>query len=131
MCSPPRRRSCLVDRPFMSSSSMSLRASKRLVQLFERELRDFSTEDGRTPSGGKKPPRVSGELDEQVVEFAAEVRTNGSTPEQMLVELKTLLSRVAPEVSTSQRNALVSTVTGRAIDAFFKPSPDEDGKKQR
>jgi len=106
---------------------MSSRASKRLVQLFERELRDFSTEDGRTPSGTKKPPRVSGDLDEQVVEFAAEVRTNGSTPEQMLVELKALLSRVAPEVSTSQRNALVSTVTGRAIDAFFKPS--EDGKK--
>ena len=110
---------------------MSSRASKRLVQLFERELRDFSTEDTRTPSGPKKPPRVSGDLDEQVVEFAAEVRTNGSTPEQMLVELKTLLSHVAPEVSTSQRNALVCTVTGRAIDAFFKPSSDSNASGDR
>jgi hypothetical protein len=107
---------------------MSSRATTRLVQLFERELRDFST-DGTNPSGPKKPPRVSGELDEQVVEFAAEVRTSGSTPEQMLVELKAMLSNVAPEVSSSQRNALVSTVTGRAIDAFFKPG--SDGKKNK
>jgi hypothetical protein len=106
---------------------MSSRASQRLVQLFERELRDFSAEDGKSASAAKKSKRVSGELDEQVVEFAAEVRTSGSTPEQMLVELKTLLARVAPEVPSSQRNALVSTVTGRAIDAFF--SPTGDGKK--
>ena len=112
---------------------MSSRASQRLVQLFERELRDFSAEDGKSASVAKKSRRVSGELDEQVVEFAAEVRTGGSTPEQMLVELKTLLSRVAPEVPSSQRNALVSTVTGRAIDAFFSSSSDGNrgGKKSK
>lgn len=113
---------------------MSSRASQRLVQLFERELRDFSAEDGKSASVTKKTRRVSGELDEQVTEFAAEVRTSGSTPEQMLVELKTLLARVAPEVPSSQRNVLVSTVTGRAIDAFFSPSSDGskgDGKKSK
>ena len=110
---------------------MSSRASQRLVQLFERELRDFSAEDGKSASAAKKTRRVSGELDEQVVECAAEVRTSGSTPEQMLVELKTLLARVAPEVPSSQRNALVSTVTGRAIDAFFSSTSDGDGKKSK
>jgi hypothetical protein len=98
----------------------SPRATKRLVQLFEQELREFDAGDGPTkPAPKASKPRVSRELDQQVVEFAAEVRTNGSTPEQMLVELKALLSRVAPEVPSSQRSALVASVTGRAIDAFF------------
>ena len=113
---------------------MSSRASQRLVQLFEQELRDYSAEDRKATPATKKPGRVSGELDEQVVEFAAEVRTSGSTPEQMLVELKALLARVAPEVPSSQRNALVSTVTGRAIDAFFNSSSSDgksDGKKKK
>jgi hypothetical protein len=97
------------------------RASIRLVQLFERELRQFDAGDGVSkPTVKVSKPRVSGELDQQVVEFADEIRTSGSTPEQMLVELKSLLSNAAPEVSTSQRAALVATVTGRAIMAFFK-----------
>jgi hypothetical protein len=94
------------------------------VQLFERELRDLdSGKFPETPPPRGKKARVSGELDKQVVEFAAEIRKNGSTPEQMLVELKALLARVAPEVPGSQRNALVATVTGRAIDAFFDGKP--------
>lgn len=97
---------------------MSPPASKRLIQLFERELRDH-TEEASPSASSRRPPRVSGELDRQVVEFAARVRTSGSTPEQMLVELKKLLSGAAPEVPTSERSALVSSVTGRAIDAFF------------
>jgi hypothetical protein len=97
------------------------RASIRLVQLFERELRQFDAGDGvNKPTAKVSKPRVSGELDEQVVEFADEIRTSGSTPEQMLVELKSLLSSAAPEIPTSQRAALVATVTGRAIMAFFK-----------
>lgn len=99
------------------------RASTRLVQLFERELREFDAGDGASkPAPKPAKPRVSGELDEQVVEFAAETRTSGSTPEQMLVELKSLLSRAAPEVPSSQRARLVATVTGRAINAFFEGS---------
>ena len=100
---------------------MSLPASKRLIELFERELREHTAAVARTIAS-RRPPRVSGELDRQVVEFAAQVRTSGSTPEQMLVELKKLLSDVAPEVPSSERNALVSSVTGRAIDAFFGAS---------
>jgi hypothetical protein len=104
------------------------RSTKRLVQLFERELRDFDI-DAPDPSETKKPKhRVSVELDQQVVEFAAEVRTSGSTPEQMLVELKAALSRVAPEVPASQRSALVASVTGRAINAFFGGEPPKKTK---
>ena len=97
---------------------MSPPAATRLVQLFERELRILTT---REPvAAPRRALRVSGELDRQVVEFAAQVRTSGSTPEQMLVELKSLLSRAAPEVPGSQRNEFLATVTGRAIDAFFR-----------
>jgi hypothetical protein len=110
----------------------SPRTSTRLVQLFEQELREFDAGDGASkPTPKPAKPRVSGELDHQVSEFAVEIRTSGSTPEQMLVELNSLLSRAAPEVPGSQRAALVATVTGRAINAFFdgdgKPS-DGDGK---
>src|SRR5687767_9052672 len=98
---------------------MTSQPSKRLVQLFERELRDFSTQLTTGIPADKRQRRVSRELEQQVVEFAAQVRTTGSTPEQMLVELKTLLSSVAPEVPNSQRSELVSSLTGRAIDAFF------------
>jgi hypothetical protein len=55
-----------------------------------------------------------------VVEFVVEERKEGRTPEQMLVELKALLARAAPEIPTSGRNELVATVTGRAINAFFE-----------
>jgi hypothetical protein len=97
---------------------MSDSTSKRLIQPFERELRQLdAVRLDRTLAD--RSPRVSQELDQQVVEFASEIRSIGSTPEQMLVELKTLLSSVAPEVPGSQRNVLVSTVTGRAIDAFY------------
>lgn len=54
------------------------------------------------------------------MEFASQVRTSGSTPEQMLVELKSLLAAAAPEVPGSQRSALLSRLTGRAINAFFE-----------
>jgi hypothetical protein len=97
------------------------RSTKRLVQLFERDLRGLEPEDEPDPTQPKKR-RVSDELEETVVKFAAEVRTSGSTPEQMLVELKQALSRAAPEVPTSQRNVLVARVTGRAINAFFDSS---------
>jgi hypothetical protein len=96
------------------------RSSTRLVQLFERELRDFSATVSHSPEPKKPARRVSQELDEQVVQFASEVRTSGSTPEQMLVELKSLLATVAPEVPGSQRSALLSRLTGRAINAFFE-----------
>ena len=97
---------------------MSSPASKRLLQLFERELRDYSAE--RSPVAAAKGPRaVSRELHGQVVEFAAQVRTSGSTPEQMLVDLKALLAQAAPEVPSSERSYLLSSITGRAIDAFF------------
>ena len=102
---------------------MAARSTKRLVQLFERELREFDIDAPEAPELKKPKRRVSRDLDQQVVEFAAEVRTGGSTPEQMLVELKALLSTAAPEVPGSQRNALVASVTGRAINAFF----DRDG----
>ena len=95
------------------------RPSQRLAQLFERELRDFERIEMDAKASAR---RVSRELDAQVVEFAAEVRTSGSTPEQMLVELKKVLATVAPEVSSSKRMEFVRTVTGRAIDAFFRSS---------
>jgi len=101
---------------------MPHRSSQRLVQLFERELRDFEQVEDAKPTPQR---RVSRDLDQQVVEFAAQVRTSGSTPEQMLVELKKLLSTVAPEVSSSKRSVLVATVTGRAIDAFFGPAKSQ------
>lgn len=96
---------------------MFSRATQRLVQLFEQELREL---DARIGDGGKqKPIRVSRELNQQVVEFVSEVRTQGSTPERMLVDLKSALSRAAPDVPTSQRNMLVAELTGCAITAFF------------
>jgi hypothetical protein len=105
---------------------MSLESTKRLVQLFERELRDSDLREHETKPTSRNR-RVSRELDQQVVEFAAKVRTSGSTPEQMLKELKTALGHAAPEVPSSQRSALVATVTGRAIDAFFEGPPKKDG----
>jgi hypothetical protein len=102
---------------------MSTNSTKRLVQLFERELRDLDLNETETKPTSRKR-RVSVELDQQVTEFAAQVRTSGSTPEQMLKELKGLLGHVAPEVPSSQRNAFVATVTGRAIDAFFDGTPE-------
>jgi hypothetical protein len=97
------------------------RTTKRLVQLFERDLREYDASLAKT-SQPKATPRVSRELEQQVAEFVAATRTSGGTPEQMLVELKSLLSRVAPDVSSSERNALVATLTGRAIDVFFGAS---------
>jgi hypothetical protein len=102
---------------------MAPRTSERLVQLFERDLREYDARDfpSRTIAPPpKRAPRVSDELVKQVIEFADETRTSGVTPEQMLVELKTILSTVAPDVPSSERNALVASLTGRAIDAFFK-----------
>ena len=108
---------------------MVIRQSERLVQLFEQELRAFENgESGDAPASKSKKRRVSGELDQHVVEFASEGRKSGSTPEQMLVELKSILSGVAPEVRTSQRSAFVATVTGRAIDAFFSGASDGNSR---
>lgn len=98
----------------------SSRSSERLVRLFEQELRALDS-DIRLPSEAAAPRRrVSRELEVQVAEFVAEERMDGRSPEQMLVELKALLARVAPEVPGSQRNALLASVTGRAITAFFQ-----------
>ena len=100
---------------------MAPRISERLVQLFERELREYDTREFVVKTAQKRVmPRVSDDLVQQVVEFADETRKSGVTPEQMLVELKAMLSTVAPDVSSSERSALVATVTGRAIDAFFR-----------
>jgi hypothetical protein len=98
-------------------------SSERLIELFERDLRDTGLDESKRHVSRKAPsPRVSHELDQQVVAFASEIRTTGSTPEQMLVQLKRLLTRAAPEVSSSERNAFLASVTRRAIDAFFGPS---------
>ena len=96
------------------------RSSERLVSLFEQELRAFVSEPPSNADVGAPRRRVSRELEVQVTEFVAEERSEGRTPEQMLVELKALLARVAPEVPGSQRNALLASVTGRAINAFFQ-----------
>ena len=104
---------------------MAPRTSKRLVQLFERELREYDARDlslKTLPYVRRTKPRVSEELVEQVIEFADETRTIGVTPERMLVELKAILSTVAPDVPSSERHALVASLTGRAIDAFFRKS---------
>ena len=97
---------------------MASPSTKKLLQLFERELRDL---DSRVTdiAPRKRAVRISRELDQQVVAFASEVRTHGSTPEQMLVDLKSMLSQAAPDIPTAQRNVLVAELTGRAIDAFF------------
>jgi hypothetical protein len=104
---------------------ITLPATQRLIQVFERELRERNAADG-TRDESKRRKRVSGELDREVIEFVAQVRTTGRSPEQMLVELKGLLSRVAPEVSSSHRNELMSSVTGRAIDVFFGKSAESN-----
>lgn len=96
------------------------RSSERLVSLFEKELRAFESETPSSVDMGAPRRRVSRELEVQVTEFVAEERKEGRTPEQMLVELKAMLARVAPEVPGSQRNALLASVTGRAINAFFQ-----------
>jgi len=87
--------------------------------LFERELRalDLRVSDN---ASRRSTLRISRELDRQVVEYAGEVRTNGLTPEQMLVELKAALAKVALDIPSTQRNVLVAELTGRAIDAFFR-----------
>lgn len=95
-------------------------ASKRLLDLFERELRKSSSDRSSATPPPRRPRALSVELDRQVVEFAAQVRTSGCTPEQMLIDLKALLSGAAPEVPTSERSAFVSSVTGRAIASFFE-----------
>lgn len=95
-------------------------SSARLVRLFEQELRAFESETPSSAELGTPRRRVSRELEVQVAEFVDEERREGRTPEQMLVELKALLARVAPEVPGSQRNALLASVTGRAINAFFQ-----------
>lgn len=102
---------------------MSSPATHRLVQLFEQELRELDAGIGEPTK--RKPIRVSRDLNRQVVEYVSEVRTQGSTPERMLVELKAALNRAAPDVPTSQRNALLAELTGRAITAFFR----RDGPK--
>ena len=96
------------------------RSSDHLVRLFEEELRAFDSGRGLPPEVEAPRRRVSRELEVQVAQFVAEERKEGRTPEQMLIELKALLSRVAPEVPGSQRNALLASVTGRAINAFFQ-----------
>ncbi len=96
------------------------RSSDRLMLLFEQELRAFDSASRFTADVTAPRRRVSRELEVQVVQFVAEERSEGRTPEQMLIELKALLARVAPEVPGSQRNALLASVTGRAITAFFQ-----------
>jgi len=96
----------------------------QLVQLFERALRDLE-KDTIGVSDSRKRRKVDRELDEEIVRFAQQVRLRGSTPEQMLVELKKVLASAAPEIPGSQRQTLVATITGRAIDAYF----DGTGKK--
>lgn len=64
---------------------------------------------------------MSRELEQEVVAFVTQERTVGSTPEQMLVELKGLLSQAAVDVPANQRKALLATITGRAINLFFDP----------
>jgi hypothetical protein len=96
------------------------RSSDRLVRLFEQELRAFDSDTSLTSEAIAPRRRVSRELDVQVAEFVAEERKGGRTPEQMLIELKTLLARVAPEVPGSRRHAFLASVTGRAINAFFQ-----------
>jgi hypothetical protein len=95
-------------------------SSDRLIRLFEQELRAFDSDTVVAPEIVVPRRRVSRELDVQVAEFVAEEQKEGRTPEQMLIELKTLLARVAPEVPGSQRKALLASVTGRAINAFFQ-----------
>jgi len=92
-------------------------AATRLVQLFERELRILST---REPIAARQRElRMSNELERQIAEFVSAERSSGSTPERMLVDLKALLARVAPDVPRTDRMALIATLTGRAIDAFY------------
>ncbi|HJQ21832.1 MAG TPA: hypothetical protein VJ867_15890 [Gemmatimonadaceae bacterium] len=99
---------------------MSTRCDPKLLELFEQELRALDARFTETSARRRRvPPRVSRELDQRIVQFAAEERTQGSTPEQMLVELKAALANAAPDVPTAQRNVLVAALTGRAIDAFY------------
>lgn len=99
---------------------MSVPSPERLAQLFERELRRLEpVSRADSPPPRHQTPRVSQELEAQVAEFAAETRSRGATPEQMLVQLKQALASVAPDVPRSRRTELVSQVTGRAINAFF------------
>lgn len=103
---------------------MASNPNDRLVRLFERDLRvdDVDEIEDVAAAEPARTPRVSQELEAQVAEFASETRTSGGTPEQMLVRLKNLLLRAAPDVPGSRRSALVSKLTGRAIDAFFRRS---------
>lgn len=96
------------------------RSSDRLVRLFEQELRAVDSRPSVASEIASPRHRVSRELEVQVAEFVAEEQKEGRTPEQMLIELKALLARVAPEVPGSQRSALLASVTGRAINAFFQ-----------
>jgi len=94
-------------------------STDQIVQLFERELRAL---DGHPDDLPPRRPgvRISQELHNQVVQYAGDVRTRGRTPEQMLVELKTMLTQAAPEVGSTSRGALLAELTGRAIQAFFR-----------
>jgi hypothetical protein len=110
------------------------RSSDRLIRLFEQELRAFESDTRFASEVAAPRRRVSRELEVQVAEFVAEEQKDGRTPEQMLIELKALLARVAPEVPGSQRNALLASVTGRAITAFFQSQRSRspgDGRKAR
>src|SRR5258707_4225817 len=108
---------------------LSSHASNRLVALFERDLRNSSAEKPSAVATPRRRRALSVELDHQVVEFAAQIRTSGSTPEQMLIDLKTLLSGAAPEVPSSERSAFVSFVTGRAIASFFGAHTRRPGER--
>lgn len=100
---------------------MSSTSTKRLLELFEQELRALDTRVSDTQKRGGL--RISRELEAQVADFAGEVRTQGSTPEQMLVDLKTTLAHAAPEIPTAQRYMLLAELTGCAIDAFYGRQP--------
>lgn len=105
---------------------MSSPSTKRLLELFEQELREL---DARVADAPKRQAlRISRELEAQVADYADELRTHGSTPEQMLVDLKTTLSHAAPEIPTAQRNLLLAELTGRAINAFYGKQPARDGR---
>ena len=95
--------------------SMPPRDSTRLVATFESDVRQLD-ERGDVEA---KTRRISRDLEKHVAQFATEMREGGSTPEQMLVELKNILAHAAPDVPSSQRSELVAAVTGRAIQMFF------------
>ena len=97
----------------------SIGTTDRLVQLFERELRAIDRRPADLPSL-RTPVGVSRDLQQQIAQFAGDVRTHGHTAEQMLVELKRVLATVALDIPSTERMTLVSELTTHAIDAYYR-----------